>query len=126
MPRLVRPALFAVVTVLAAICMSACRSSDTSVTGPSSSKCSIALTYLGGVLPSSSGTISIGVTTGRECTWSVSTTAPWLALGTNNGQGIGSVPVTFGENTNTALRQGPVTVGDQTVVLTQAAAVCQF
>ena len=116
---------FAVIACAFAV-VSACRSSETSVTGPSGSKCTITLSYTGGVLPAPGGSASIGVTTGRECTWTASTAAPWITIGTASGQGPGSVPFTFTGNDVATQRQGAVEVAGQTLVLNQAGASCVY
>jgi hypothetical protein len=103
-----------------------CRSAETSLTGPSGSKCSLTLSFTGGTLPAAGGTATIGVTTGRECTWNASATAGWLSVGPASGQGSGSVAVSFTSNPDTSSRQAPVTIGEQTIVLSQAAAACVF
>ncbi len=103
-----------------------CRSAETSLTGPTGSKCTVALTYTGGVLPAPAGSATLGVTTGRECTWAASSSAPWVTVGSANGQGSSTVPFTFSGNTAASQRQASLTVGGQTLVLTQAGATCVF
>lgn len=103
-----------------------CRSAETSLTGPTGSKCTIALSYTGGVLPASGGSAAVGVTTGRECTWTVSNSATWVTVGSASGQGSSSVPFTYAGNTSTGQRQASLTIGGQAITLTQAGATCVY
>lgn len=117
-----------VVVVLAALVagIGGCRSSETNLTGPSGSKCSITLSYTGGVLVAAGGNGSVGVNTGRECTWTAAASVAWITVSTANGQGPTTVPFTFAANTATTQRQGAITVAGQSITLTQAAAACQY
>ncbi len=113
-------ALLAVVSVLGG-----CRSSSTNVTGPSSSKCAITLsgsTQVG----AAGGTGTIGVSTNRECTWTVASQSAWIAVSPTSGQGTATLTVTTQANPTPAARSGSVTVNEARIDLQQAAAACQF
>lgn len=115
-----------VALLCSAIAAAGCRSAETSLTGPTGSKCTVALTYTGGVLPAPGGSATLGVTTGRECTWTAASSATWVTVGSANGQGSSTVSFTFSGNTATSSRQASLTVGGQTLVLTQAGAICAY
>jgi hypothetical protein len=70
------------------------------------------------------GTLSI--TTARECQWTISGLTSWLQVTAASGQGPADVTYTVGANRSTSPRTAQMTVLDQPVVITQAAAVCTF
>lgn len=106
---------------------SACRSSSTNVTAPTSDKCAVALSGTGLTVPGEGGTGSITITTERECAWTAASQAAWIALTPpTSGQGPGSVAFTVGENPATSVRRGMVSVGSRQVEVQQAAAPCRY
>jgi hypothetical protein len=71
------------------------------------------------------GTISIAV--GRECAWSASSQAPWIAItSAAQGQGDGTVTYRVAENEDPVAREGTVAVSDRQVTVPQEAAGCRF
>jgi hypothetical protein len=71
------------------------------------------------------GTISIGVA--RECTWSATSQAPWIAIASGaEGQGDGSVTYRVAENPDPVARQGTIAVTDRHVAVPQEGAACRF
>ena len=104
-----------------------CRSSSTTVTGPTSSKCAIAVTSTGATVPSGGGGGTVGVSTNRECTWSASSQADWLAItGATSGQGAGTIAFTVAANPAPAPRRAGIVVGQQRLDVQQDAATCEF
>src|SRR5438128_6016224 len=104
-----------------------CSKTSTSVTAPTDAKCQVTV---GGApaapFPPSGGTGSISVSTTRDCTWSVSADASWVALTTTSGQGPGMVAFTIAANPVPISRSGALIVASQRVPLSQAAARCRF
>src|SRR5215467_4801158 len=105
-----------------------CTSSQTStsVTAPISAKCQVQVgspvtefTADGG-----KGTLAIAAT--RDCSWSVSTSANWVAVANAAGQGDASVPYTVAANPMAVARAAQIAVSDATLQLSQDAAPCRF
>ena len=81
--------------------------------------------------PSSSGTLassatsgSFSVTSAAWCSWSSSTTFPWIHT-SSSGSGNGTVTFTVDANTGAA-RNGSISVGGQTFAVSQASAPCSY
>ncbi len=73
----------------------------------------------------SGGTVTIGVTTGATCTWSVQTSANWLTVSSAH-TGAGPVIVTIQVAVNNgSARTGTVSIGGQVFTVNQAGA-CSF
>ena len=72
-----------------------------------------------------SGTLNVAV--GRECSWSASSEAAWIAIGsTREGQGDGTVAYTVEKNDVPVTRRGSVVVSGARVELSQAAGACRY
>ena len=117
----------AVVIALAAG-TAACRSSQTSVTGPTATdKCQMTATSTPQSFTAAGGPGSINIATSRDCTWSVATNSSWVTLGGDRiGQGEAAVPYMVAANTVPTARSGSIVVGTQTVAVNQAAAQCTY
>jgi Putative binding domain, N-terminal len=77
--------------------------------------------------PSTTGTRTITVITGTQCTWSAASTVPWITVTSGSGgQGIGSVTFVLAENQSSTARTGMVLVAGQTVTVTQEASSCTY
>ena len=75
----------------------------------------------------SGGSGRVTVTTGRECTWSVTSNVPWITPRTaTSGQGDGSVDYVVAANPDTETRRGTVVVGGQVLELVQQGVSCRF
>jgi sugar/nucleoside kinase (ribokinase family) len=72
-------------------------------------------------MPSSAGTASVSMNAGTGCSWTAQSSASWLTI-TAGQSGIGSGSVLFAAamNPGTSARTGTLTVGGQTVSVTQA------
>lgn len=89
--------------------------------------CSFALgttTVNVGATASTGNTVSVTTTSG--CAWTATTTTPWLTLTTGSGTGSGSLAFSVAANPNAASRSGSITVGGQTITVTQAGAACTY
>ncbi len=77
--------------------------------------------------PANGGAGTINVNTTRDCTWSASTAASWIAITSGtSGQGEGSVAFRVSENPDAAARRGTVTVNDAQIAISQDPAPCKF
>ncbi len=83
-------------------------------------ECSYTLTPGGADFPESGGAGSFGVGTPAECPWAAATTASWLHLTSDTGQGQGQVAFTVDANAGAA-RSGTITIGSAAFTVSQAA-----
>jgi hypothetical protein len=112
----------------ALVCLaSACGSSSISVTTPSGAKCSVSVTNSMSSVPAAGAAGTLTISTNRDCTWSASTTTPWISI-TSSGTGQGEATLTYrvAANVDPSPRHGIVTVNDATVDVTQEPAPCRF
>jgi len=75
------------------------------------------------------GAGSVAVTTGSGCDWTATTSAPWITITAGaTGSGSGTVNYSVAPNATTSSRTGTVTIGGQTIAVTQdgAAPPCTF
>ena len=73
------------------------------------------------------GSGTLNVSASRDCTWSVSAQAAWIAVGAEpNGNGDASLPYTIARNTVPAARSAELVVGSQHIQLSQSAAACTY
>ena len=70
------------------------------------------------------GTLAVATT--RDCTWSVSTNASWVAVAGTSGQGEASIPYTVAVNPVPMARAAEITVSDASLQLNQAGAPCRY
>ena len=116
----------AAVVVCAAIA-AACSKTSTSVSAPSGTKCSVAVTNAPSTpFPSAGGSGTIGVSTTRDCTWTVSADSSWVSVATTSGQGDGTVGFSVSANVVPSPRSAAIVISSQRVPLSQAAAPCRF
>jgi len=118
---------FAFATVLAAaFSCAACTSASSSVSAPTAAKCQIEISGQPPSFPATGGSGSIAVTATRDCTWSASADASWVALATKTGQGPGSLAFTVAANPAPSTRSGAIVVESARVAVSQAAAPCRY
>ena len=73
--------------------------------------------------PAAGETVTVAVTTGSRCTWSVRSNARWLTFsGSASRTGGGNVSIVVARNTATAQRAGTVTIAGRTFSVTQIGA----
>jgi len=95
---------------------------------PTAADCGVAVTPKDvSFLAAGTSSSSITVTAASTCEWSASTETPWLSL-TGRTSGTGNGTVTFSVAVNTgAARNGALTIGNQTVPVSQAGSTsCTF
>jgi hypothetical protein len=83
--------------------------------------CTYAISPPSASFPASGGTASLQVSTPGGCSWSASSNAGWIVVGTTNGNGTGQISYQVLANTFATQRTGTITVGGQTHTVTQAA-----
>ncbi len=98
----------------------------TSVAGPSETRCGISLTNDTPELPAAGGNGTITIAAPRECSWSVSSEAPWINPGTTSGQGAASVGYSVLPNPSGVPRRGRLLVAEAAAEVAQAAAPCRY
>jgi len=105
-----------------------CTSSQTStsVTAPISAKCQVQVGSPVTEFTSDGGKGTLAIATTRDCSWSVSTSANWVAVANASGQGDASVPYTVAANPMAVARAAQIAVSDATLQLSQDAAPCRF
>ncbi|HXD75504.1 MAG TPA: hypothetical protein VN628_17280, partial [Vicinamibacterales bacterium] len=123
--------LSAVALVLAlAPGFSACTSTQTStgITAPSEQKCQVQVSNTPSTFTDAGGSGSLAISATRDCGWSIATNTNWVSIPSSSasGQGDASISYSVAANTVPQARNGAITVGDQTVQLTQAAAPCRY
>jgi hypothetical protein len=105
-----------------------CTSSQTStaLTAPAIAKCQVQVGSPTTAFTADGGKGTLAVATTRDCTWSVSTNASWVAVASTSGQGEASIPYTVAANPVPISRAAEIAVSDATLQLNQAAAPCRF
>jgi hypothetical protein len=98
---------------------------NVTVTQAGASSCSATVTPASLSLPAAGSSGALTVTVAGGCPWSGASNAGWLTI-TSGASGTGSGTVTYmaTPNTSASIRTGTLTVGGQTVNVTQAAAGC--
>jgi hypothetical protein len=84
--------------------------------------CTYAISPPSASFPASGGTASLQVSTPGGCSWSASSNAGWIVVGTANGSGPAQISYQVQANTFATSRTGTITVGGQTHAITQAGA----
>jgi len=114
-----------IVLLLLSPLLGACRSSSTNVTGPSSSKCAITLSG-STQINVAGGASTIAISTNRECTWTATSQAGWIAISPGSGQGPATLGVTAQANPDVTVRRGAIVVNEARIELEQPAAACRY
>ena len=70
------------------------------------------------------GNFTLGV--GTTCTWTASTTTPWLAINAGGTTGNGTLSYTVAPNNSVASRTGSILINNQTYAVTQFGACCNY
>lgn len=115
--------------VLLAAALWSCTSTTTSVLGPANAdtKCQIGVNVTPASFTATGGSGSVAITAARECTWTIATNANWMSISGNRaGQGEATIAYNVAVNPAPAPRAGTISVGAQTVQVSQAGAPCQF
>jgi Viral BACON domain/Putative binding domain, N-terminal len=85
--------------------------------------CTFGVSQLNASMPAAGGTVLEYVMTNPGCGWTATTSATWLGIASGGtGSGNGSVTMTAAANSALTSRSATMSVGGQTVTVTQAAA----
>jgi hypothetical protein len=124
----IRASLLAVLVAGSSLLLCACTSAQTDIVGPSSDgKCQISAVGSPVSFTADGGTGTLQISTERDCTWSLGSSAPWLSINGNpSGQGSASVAYAVAPNPVPSARGAALTVGSLSVQIGQAAAPCRF
>jgi Viral BACON domain/Putative binding domain, N-terminal len=105
----------------------ACTSSTQNITGPSTSKCPVTAVAEPARFGVGGGSGTLTISTNRECSWSATSTANWLQLGSEaSGQGNANIAFSVSSNADPSQRRGAIAIGEQQVPISQDAASCVF
>jgi hypothetical protein len=111
----------------AAALLAACSETETSLTAPTSDRCQMSVSSAPSTFGATGGQGAVTIATARDCTWSITTDATWLAIGGEHaGQGEATLSYNVSANPVPAARSGAIIVGSQRITVTQAAAACVF
>jgi hypothetical protein len=83
------------------------------------SPCTITLSARSARVPASGGAYTIDVSTDAGCNWTVTTALSWVTLWSAGGSGSGTAPFDVKANASSSSRTGTITIGGQTLTLTQ-------
>ena len=112
-----------VVACLAAGCGG---NSVTTTEAPTPVKCATNLSGLPASVPATGTKVQATVSAARECSWSATTDATWLALSPDAGQGGAQVTVAVAANNAPTARSGAIVLNGARVTLNQEPAPCRF
>ncbi len=112
-----------VVACLAAGCGG---NSVTTTEAPTPVKCATNLSGLPASVPATGTKVQATVSAARECSWSATTDATWLALSPDAGQGGAQVTVAIAANNAPTARSGAIVLNGARVTLNQEPAPCRF
>jgi hypothetical protein len=102
-------------------------SSSSSVTAPTTVRCAVALSADTPMAAASGASGTLSVSVNRECTWQARSETEWISLASAAaGQGPATLTYLVGENPTASTRRGSITVNDQRIEISQAAAPCLF
>jgi hypothetical protein len=105
----------------------ACGSTSvTQVSGPSDVRCATSITANPQAVGADGGTVTIGVGTTRDCSWTSSSDVAWIRLSNASGQGEATFTANVDANPQIVSRSGNVSVNGQRTPITQAARPCTF
>jgi hypothetical protein len=106
-----------------------CGSSETStnVFGPSTGKCQVSLANNPGTFGHEGGTGRVTVSTERECTWTATSEADWVAITSpREGQGQATLEYSVATNPNASTRRAGITISGSRVEVAQQPAPCVY
>ena len=83
------------------------------------SSCTITLSATTSRVPAAGGAYTVDVSTGAGCAWTVTSSLSWVTLWSAGGSGSGTAPFEVQANSSTSGRTGTLTIGGQTLTLSQ-------
>ena len=102
---------------------------DQVVLGAPPPPCTYTIAPTSAAVAATGGVGSVAVTTGSGCDWTATTSDTWITITAGaTGSGSGTVSYSVAPSVTTSSRTGSVTIGDQTLAVTQAGAApsCTF
>ncbi len=94
---------------------------------PAGQACSFTLSPGSGGFAATGGSGSILVTATRtDCTWTATSSVPWISFSNGTQTGSGTLNYTVGANSAANSRNGVIAVGAQTFAVTQSGTTCYF
>jgi hypothetical protein len=112
--------------LLACVAAGCSGSSVTTTAAPTPVKCTTSLSGLPASVPATGTKVQATVSAARECSWSATSEAAWLALSPDAGQGEAQVTVAVAANDTAVARSGAIIVNGARVTVNQEAAACRF
>jgi hypothetical protein len=112
--------------VLACVAAGCSGNSVTTTAAPTPVKCTTSLSGLPASVPATGTKLQATVSAARECSWSATSEAAWLALSPDAGQGEAQVTVAVAANDTAVARSGAIAVNGARVTVNQEAAACRF
>lgn len=99
-----------------------------SITDTNAGNCNVSLSDPVRSVPSWYDTYSVNITANSGCAWSAVSNANWIRLGTiTSGTGSGGIAFTILQNTLTTPQTGTISIGNQTLTITQSgASACEY
>lgn len=89
-------------------------------------QCTSTVTPMSVSVSSIGSSSALSVITGANCTWTATSTVPWITVTFATGAGLGQVQYTVAANAGTTVRSGTIVVANQTVAFTQAVSSCVY
>jgi hypothetical protein len=121
-----RPLAICALWFFAAACSGT--SSSISVNAPTAAKCEVAVeNATRDAAPADGISSTLAISTNRDCTWTASTTAAWIAItSATSGQGSETLTYKVAANAEPVQRRGTLEVNNTQVSVLQEAAPCRY
>ena len=116
-----------VLLALLATFVVACGSTSiTQTSAPDDPRCQISLSAQPSNVTAGGGSVSIGVSTTRDCTWTAKSEATWIRLSSGSGQGETTLTATVDPNPDITARSASVDVNSQKIAIAEDARPCTY
>lgn len=92
------------------------------ITQSKTTACSFSISPTSKAFDSAGGSVTVSVSAGSSCTWSVSESLSWVSTARTNEAGSGSVRISVQPNTSTSSRSGTVTIAGKSFTVSQSGA----
>ena len=89
-------------------------------------KCTYAIDPKSATVAAAGGSLSVNLTTGTGCAWTAASPVSWVTLATASGSGAAKINYSVAANSTTAVRTANLTIGGQTLALSQSAASASY
>jgi hypothetical protein len=109
----------ALVLLTSVACGGSLTDTNTAVLGPSGTRCTTSVTPNSTTASHGGGAAAIAVSTDRDCAWSASSSAAWIAVRPAAGQGSATITLSIDGNAQRARRTAIVTVNEERIEISQ-------